>query len=202
VLVAECAEQRAQRLGARFGQQVRELVTFVVTRTDFLEAPASCRYHMSIPSGLLLHSVLVAETAVRLRNLMMPAVAYDSVVLCSVFHDVGKVWSHTRRDGTLAPRYESSGKGSEDRYQIAEGDNGIDQTIKNLLLVHRFVELSDAETQCLFYSDGPHVPGSRSANHRQHPLSLLVAFSDEWCGRIIENDVPADWLSGMVAGRS
>lgn len=199
-LVHECVEERAKRLGWRYGEQVRRLFEFLRTRTDFLTAPASAYYHLSIPGGLVMHSVAVAETAVKLRDLLMPDLPLDSVLLTGLAHDAGKVWAYTKCHGGLAPRYIENGESSIKPgrpYRVNDGDNGIDPTIKNLLMVHRFVELSDAEAQCLFYSDGPHVAVSKSAHHRQHPLSLVIAFADEWNGRVVEGNVSAGWLSGM-----
>lgn len=64
--------------------------------TDFFEAPASTRFHLSRPGGLVEHSVHVYE---RLRELVgnektmaerFDAEIYESCAICGLLHDICK----------------------------------------------------------------------------------------------------------------
>lgn len=66
-------------------------------RLGFFTAPASTKFHLSIPGGLMLHSWNVCNTALMLRDqmiLMKPELQEklptDSVIIASLLHDVCK----------------------------------------------------------------------------------------------------------------
>jgi hypothetical protein len=66
-------------------------------RLGFFTAPASTKFHLSIPGGLMLHSWNVCNTALMLRDqmiLMKPELQdklpTDSVIIASLLHDVCK----------------------------------------------------------------------------------------------------------------
>ena len=66
-------------------------------RLGFFTAPASTKFHLSIPGGLMLHSWNVCNTALMLRDqmiLMKPELQeklpIDSVIIASLLHDVCK----------------------------------------------------------------------------------------------------------------
>jgi 23S rRNA maturation-related 3'-5' exoribonuclease YhaM len=59
--------------------------------TTWLTSPASTRYHLSEEHGLLRHSVGVAETLLRFREFLAPAITEESCVIVGLFHDAGKL---------------------------------------------------------------------------------------------------------------
>ena len=66
-------------------------------KLGFFEAPASTKFHMSRPEGLLEHSMNVCRVALRIREEMIemrPELAdklpVDSVIIASLLHDVCK----------------------------------------------------------------------------------------------------------------
>ena len=71
--------------------------------SDFFEAPASTRYHLSRPGGLVEHSVHVYERLLKLykvekANPAYPGTPYlptdeelESIAICSLLHDICKV---------------------------------------------------------------------------------------------------------------
>ena len=52
--------------------EFRKFIGFLERETSWLTSPASTRYHLNVEGGLLMHSVGVAETALRLRYLLAP----------------------------------------------------------------------------------------------------------------------------------
>jgi 23S rRNA maturation-related 3'-5' exoribonuclease YhaM len=59
--------------------------------TTWLSSPASTRYHLAEEHGLLRHSVGVAETLLRFRETLAPAITEESCVIVGLLHDVGKL---------------------------------------------------------------------------------------------------------------
>jgi hypothetical protein len=72
-------------------QPFTEFVMFIEKETSWLEGPASTRFHLCEPSGLLKHSVGVAETLLKFRAALAPEISEESCVIVGLFHDVGKV---------------------------------------------------------------------------------------------------------------
>lgn len=198
-----CVTKRAARLGLDAGQQVVKFCQFLQTKTTWYSSPASTKYHLCVPGGLLIHSVRVAERARDLALLLAPELPDDSVIFCGMFHDIGKIWSHTLPDGSLASRYElnvlKSGQQSEaEPFKYVHGGHEIALTIRDMLLPFKFVDLSDAELQALMYADGMYVDVNKGFAHHEHPLSLITHWADYWVSHVEEGGVKSDWLSGMI----
>jgi hypothetical protein len=202
-ILEQIVRLRTERLGDQAGQQVVRFGRYLDTKTNWLTAPASTKYHLCVDAGLLIHSVTVAERAFEIAALLCPELPIDSVLFCGLFHDVGKVWSYTRADGGCSPRYEDnilkSGQRSEaEPYRYSKGGHEIALTIRDLILPLKFVDLSDAEMQALMYADGPFVNINDSLRHNEHPLSLVIHISDYWQSHVIEGGIQASWLSGVL----
>jgi len=203
-----CTSLRSERLGEDCGRQIVDLTFFLEHRTDYLSAPASTKYHLACGGGLVMHSVGVTETALKLRDTLMPEIPTDSVILCALLHDAGKIYARVGEDDHMVPRYKpnilkSTGKQSEDKpFTYNQDANEIALTIKDLLVPMKFVDLSDAEMQALLFADGPYVNVNDKLLHNEHPLSLVIHWADYWEGHIMEGDIKADWLSGVFRGAS
>jgi len=64
---------------------------FLARETTWLVAPASTRFHLPHPGGLVEHSANVVRTLLRLRSLLAPDISEESCVIVGLYHDVGKV---------------------------------------------------------------------------------------------------------------
>lgn len=203
---------RSTRLGEHWGNQLRKFCLFMEEKTSWLKAPASTKYHLSIDGGLLIHSVGVCQTAIKLTNLLMPEIPTDSVIICSMFHDAGKVYHASKSDGSLEPRYlpnilqRASGdrKAGEQsaaqpfRYNDEVKGPEISLTIKDAMLPLRFMALHDYEIQALLLADGQYVDENKSMQHKEHPLGLIVHYADYWNGHVLEGGWQASDLSGIL----
>lgn len=79
------------------GRKGMENVISNLERLGFFTAPASTRFHLNIPGGLMLHSWNVCNTALMLRDqmiLMKPELQerlpVESVIIAALLHDVCK----------------------------------------------------------------------------------------------------------------
>lgn len=112
--------------------------------SDFYIAPASGRYHGAYPGGLLEHSLNVYDELKRLLTVYPEIeVTEESVVICSLFHDLCKVnfyASEKRNRKNEFGQWESY-----DAYTIQEkfcfGGHGS----KSVYLVQHFIQLKPFE---------------------------------------------------------
>jgi 23S rRNA maturation-related 3'-5' exoribonuclease YhaM len=66
-------------------------LTLLEGETTWLTSPASTRFHLAEEQGLLKHSVGVAETLLRFREALAPAIKEESCVIVGLLHDTGKL---------------------------------------------------------------------------------------------------------------
>lgn len=153
-----------------------EFINFLETKTTWLSAPASTKYHLSVEKGLLKHSIGVTKTLLKLRELLAPEISEESCVIVGLFHDVGKIgmpWS---------PRYLKTKDG------YAYNTNQVEMSIANrsLYLVTKYISLSDEEAQAILYHDGQYIQENKFIAHRECPLTLLLTFADTWTAAVYE----------------
>lgn len=74
-----------------------KLLDYLLTQSDFFEAPASTRFHGSFTSGLLIHSLHVYDclldylSRVRVKNDYHCEASTESIALIALLHDICKV---------------------------------------------------------------------------------------------------------------
>lgn len=196
-LIQLAALARGQRVSPDAEAQVMMLHKFLTTQTEWLTTPGSSKYHMCIEGGLLIHSVKVCKKALELRDCWAPNLYLDSVILCALFHDLGKVWGktvHTDEGDVIVPRYlkndpnpdgsfvDSKQKGP---YRVEES-TGMEIAVRSLRMVEKFVELSDAEAQAIHGHDHYYIASNTCYQHRETPLMLITHYSDFWVGHVLE----------------
>jgi len=169
--------------------EFNDLIDFLENETAWLSAPASTRFHLCRESGLLEHSINVAETLIRLKNTLYPIIDDESCVIVALFHDLGKVGMPE------APLYlknqdyqKHSGFGAKHPYNYNTNLTYLSVPIRSLYLALPFISLSQEETQAIAYHDGQYVDDNKSAAKNECPLSLLLQYADNWCGFVVEDN--------------
>lgn len=67
------------------------LMEKVESTTDFLNSPASTKYHLCVKHGLLYHSVSVCKLLIKLTKTIFPGeIDIDSTIIVALLHDLGK----------------------------------------------------------------------------------------------------------------
>ena len=153
-----------------------DFTNFLETKTTWLKAPASIRYHLNEEKGLLKHSIGVTKTLLKLRELLASQLSEESCVIVGLFHDVGKIGMPG------APRYIKEGN------KFVYNKNQVEMQIANrsLYLVSKYIPLSDEEAQAILYHDGQYIAENRFIAHKECPLTLLLTFADTWTCAINE----------------
>ena len=186
--------ERYERLKEKITVRVCEFkrfISFLEGETSWLKSPASTRYHMSVEGGLLMHSVGVAETALRLRYLLAPALSEESVVITSLFHDVGKV-GHPGKPCYLPNDnlWEVRNRGRT--YKVNPEIIAMNSAVRGLCLVSRFIPLTEEETQAIVAHDGLYPVCGGVVNLEYHQkecrLLMLLQFADKWSAAVEEEN--------------
>ena len=151
-------------------KEFKDFISFLETKTKWLTAPASVRYHLSERKGLLKHSVGVAKTLLRLRKMLAPQLSEESCVIVGLFHDVGKIGM------PHSPRYHENG----DKFTYNKNQIEMQVANKSLYLTSKYIPLSDEEAQAILYHDGQYIDANKEVAHRECRLTLLLQFADTY----------------------
>ena len=186
-------QKRYEALKAKVKNRSEEfaaLMDFLETKTAWLTAPASTRFHLCRENGLLEHSVNVAETLLRLKDTLYPLIEDESCVIVALLHDLGKAGTpegaqYLRNEPT--ERQKQYGYGPTYPYSFNKSLTYLSVPIRSLYLASPFIKLSEEEAQAIVYHDGQYVEDNRSVAKNERPLTLLLQYADNWCGFVVED---------------
>lgn len=181
-------EKRYAILKDKVIQRKKEFDLFVdmlETKTTWLASPASTRFHLNKPGGLLEHSVGVVENLMTFRDFLASVITDETCVIVGLFHDVGKIGMPGQ------PLYIENDNEWETRkrnmtYKINLNLPHMGLAARSLYLVSKYIPLSDAEAQAIIYHDGQYIDENREIKHREEPLTLIAHWADYWTAHIFE----------------
>lgn len=157
-------------------------------KNDFYIAPASTRFHLSAPGGLLQHSLNVYFELKRLVSAygLESIISEESIAISSLFHDFCKINMYkqdsrnVKVDGkwTSVPCYAVEEK-------LHYGGHGS----KSVFLIERFIRLTTEEAVAINCHMGS-WDGNNTARdaYEQYPLAWLLHVADEAASFLIERE--------------
>ncbi|MBO8126964.1 MAG: HD domain-containing protein [Firmicutes bacterium] len=168
-------------------QEVQKFEKFLATETCWLSAPASTRFHLCRPGGLLIHSIGVAETLLKLRAVLAPQISEESCVIVGLYHDVGKVGLPGQPYYIPNPNdWQRQKRGIP--YAVNPAVVHMDIATRSLFLAAKFLDLTPEEAQAIRYHDGQYLDANSDVAHRECPLTLLLQYADNWTASVLERD--------------
>lgn len=165
-----------------------------LNKTDFFTAPASTRYHLSEPGGLVAHSVHVYE---RLRSLYLAekindlkdygdAVAAglsdaeeETIAICGLLHDICKV--NFYKAGTRNVKNETTGQWEKVPCYTIEDQLPYGHGEKSVYIIGGFMRLTREEAMAIRWHMGPWQDGEKQnagAAFGKFSLALLTHMAD------------------------
>lgn len=169
-----------------------ELLAYL-EKSDFFRAPASHKFHLSIPGGLCIHSVGVYE---RLRDLYIHEKALkgepteltpeqaETIAICGLLHDLCKIDFYqlvkkSRKTGKMLPNGKPEwedywGYDIEEKLVYGHGE-------KSVYIVSGFMRLTRDEAIAIRFHMGSWQEGEgRNASNafKQYPLAFLTHMAD------------------------
>ena len=167
------------------------LINFMENETDYLNSPASTRYHLCRREGLLEHSVNVAETMLKFKNAIAPEIDDESCVIVALIHDLGKAGmpgNPQYLENEPTPKQKQYGFPATIPYRMNESLTYLSVPVRSLYLALPYIKLSESEVQAVMYHDGQYVDDNKSVATKETPLLLLLQYADTWSTFVIEKD--------------
>lgn len=159
--------------------------------TDFFMAPASTRFHLARPGGLVEHSVNVYN---RLRSLYkiektkiskqlaaLTSTEEESIAICGLLHDVCKANFY---DVEMRNRKDANGNWERYPFYVVNDQFPYGHGEKSVFLIAKHMELSTEESMSIRWHmggfDDAVMGGSRASSDafRRYPLAVLTHLAD------------------------
>lgn len=169
--------------------EFKALCEFVESKTAWLTAPASTRFHLSKQYGLLEHSCNVAETMMKLKAVLAPDITNESCVIVSLLHDLGKVGMPGNPQYLVnepTHRQKQQGYSAWAPFRFNNDLTYLSVPVRSLYLALPYLPLSEEEAQAIIYHDGQYVDDNHSVAKNECPLTLLLQYADNWSSFVIE----------------
>ena len=186
--------ERYENLKSRIVKRKEEfskLIDFMENETDYLESPASTRFHLCRRQGLLEHSVNVAETMLKVRGALAPEIDEESCIITALIHDLGKAGMPGKPQyipNEPTPRQKQYGYGPSVPYRFNEELVYMSVPLRSLYLALPYIHLSESEAQAVMYHDGQYVDDNKSVATKETPLLLLLQYADTWSTFVVEKN--------------
>ena len=180
---------------------MNELIAWM-EENGFFESPCSGGYHLAKEGGLLEHSLNVykAMQDIALALIGLPGVLskeqHDSIVICSLLHDLGKCGDHGKpgyvpnmvKDGRpTKAEPEQKYKQSESKpFEVNKDLYPIDHEIRSVKIASRYIELTEDEELAILWHNGLYGNFKYQIQGKETPLYLLLHFADMWASRVME----------------
>lgn len=172
-------------------EQFEKLTQFLEEKTEWLESPASTKYHLCCESGLLEHSCNVAETLLKIKAILAPQISDESCVIVALLHDLGKAGMPNEPQYIInepTEKQKQYGYSASIPYRFNTELTYLSVPVRSIYLALQYLPLSQEEVQAIVYHDGQYVDDNKSVATKEEPLTLLLQYADNWSGFIIEEE--------------
>ena len=186
--------ERYEKLKSRVinrSEEFTKLINFMENETDYLNSPASTRFHLCRKGGLLEHSVNVAETMLKFRDAIAPEIDEESCIITALIHDLGKAGMPGKPqylENEPTPKQKQYGFPASIPFRMNESLVYLSVPVRSLYLAIPHIKLSESEVQAVMYHDGQYVDDNKSVATKETPLLLLLQYADTWSTFVIEKD--------------
>lgn len=155
-------------------------VLMFLEHNGFYTAWASTSYHYNCKGGLCGHTLNVIEYALNLAKTFNSKVSTESIVLCAVCHDWGKM-------NYYVPNALKSGNVSGTKPMKIDHTLMIkNHAMRSLNMASKFFDLTESEKVCILSHDGFFENANREYMLRLDELLYIVHSADLYVARFVE----------------
>jgi len=154
----------------------------------FYSAPCSSKYHLTKPGGLAEHSLNVFRCTFSMIEAFYlkqeETLTFDfinSIVICSLLHDLGKVGQFGK------PAYIENADSEGGAFRTNKDLFYIPHEIRSIAIASRFIELTEEEQFAILYHNGLYgeLNGFKG---KETPLYMILHWADMWASRVVEKE--------------
>jgi hypothetical protein len=156
-----------------------KFISYLVSETDFFEAPASSNNHGNYKFGLLEHSLLVHENLVKIVNLFNIQINQDTLIIVSLLHDLCKANFYKMDTKNVKNQY---GEWEKVPYFSIEDETPLGHGEKSALILQQYIKLTMEEIMvirwhmCGYDDAAKSYAGGLSLNNAMNKYPLIAAL--------------------------
>lgn len=187
-----------------------ELLAYL-EKSDFFRAPASHKYHLSIPGGLVMHSVgvykrlrklYILEKILKGESAELTPEQEETIAICGLLHDLCKIDFYqyvkkSRKTGRTLPNGKPEwedyfGYDIEEKLVYGHGE-------KSVYIASGFMRLTREEAMAIRWHMGPWMEGeAKNAGNafKQYPLAVLTSIADMMSTNLDEKEDRYEGIDG------
>lgn len=166
-----------------------------MTLNGFFESACSTSHHLAEKGGLAEHSLNVFRVMQDLNLELEAKLPIDSIVICSLLHDLGKMGDHSKQN-YIDNMVRSKKKDEEGNYPLIRSEAKpyitnpdllyIPHEVRSIAIAQRFIYLTEEEEHAIYYHNGKYT--HIGYDLKETELSMLLHFADLWASRAIEKE--------------
>lgn len=157
-------------------------------KNGFYNAPCSSKYHFCKPGGLAEHSLNVLQIAIEYATTSFDVIKesvthefIDSVVICSLLHDLGKAGQFGK------PNYIENPEPQDGAYKTNKDLLFIPHEVRSIAIASKFIDLTEEEQFAILYHNGLYGE-LKGFKGNETPLYMVLHFADMWASRVMEKE--------------
>lgn len=200
-----------------------------IQKSDFYKAPASTKYHLAAPGGLLQHSLNVLDALrgllswrsdgaweYRAAGKVVDAIPDDSVIMMALLHDICK--THFYGTSTRNQKNDNTGKWEKVPFYTVNDMMPLGHGPKSAMIIKQYTTLTSQEMYAIWHHMGRTGDYENDAavgkSIEMYPAVLALQTADMMASRFMEGekenlelfaDAPApasagEWADNPTAG--
>lgn len=162
-------------------------------QNGFYDAPCSSKYHLAKPGGLAEHSLNVFRIAISILPDLVKDQSkisfslVDSVVICSLLHDLGKVGQFGKPNYRITNETAMKFAAASAEYETNKELLYVPHEIRSVVIASKFIDLTEEEQFAILYHNGLYGE-LKGFKGQETPLYLILSYADLWAARITEQE--------------
>ena len=178
-----CAELNLkEKLENRYSD-FEKFIEYVTTNTNFINAPASTKYHLCIEHGLLVHSNLVVKTMIKLNNALNCNIPLYQIITCGLFHDLGKHNCYIKNEPT--ENQKKYGYKASVPYSFSEIEYN-EHECRSVWMISKYIDLEESEFVAIMYHNSPWDGVTKNA-FKKNKLMTILEMADYYSTCYLED---------------
>ena len=173
-----------------------------IQKSDFYKAPASTKYHLACPGGLLQHSLNVLDALrgllswrsdgnweYRAAGKVVDTIPDDSVIMMALLHDICK--THFYGTSTRNVKNETTGRWEKVPFYTVNDMMPLGHGPKSAMIIKQYTSLTNQEMYAIWHHMGLNGDRDNDAavgqSIEQYPAVLALQTADMMASRFMEN---------------
>lgn len=167
---------------------IEEVKTFLDS-SGFYTSPASTKYHYAFSGGLMMHSMSVHRVFSKLIKAFKLNFASESIILCSLLHDLCKAGAYTENAGRFRwNRMHPSGHGKLSIELIEKCGMILNQEEIEIILYHMGPYYTSEFAATTTYMTGEYSVAQYLDVYNRNKLAKLFHYCDDMSSQFVEKE--------------